>query len=106
MAKVVATSLNRKFGYCTLIVAMFTKIVQKLELVRSVRPSILAIKISDLFRDRIELGGRIASNGVCLSARKLLPQCLRRRSIEKNDFTNHYWAHFVQDSMSILNSTF
>jgi len=72
VAKVVATSLNRQFGYCKLVAAMFTGIVQELGLVRSVRPSVLTIEIPGAFRDRIELGGSIAINGVCLSARELL----------------------------------
>jgi riboflavin synthase len=72
VGKVVATSLNRQFGCCTLVAAMFTGIVQELGLVRSVRPSVLTIEIPGAFRDRIELGGSIAVNGVCLSARELL----------------------------------
>jgi riboflavin synthase len=52
---------------------MFTGIVQGLGLVRSVRPSALTIELPSVFRDRIELGGSVAVNGVCLSARELPP---------------------------------
>lgn len=52
---------------------MFTGIVQELGLVRSVRPSVLTVEIPGAFRERIEIGGSIAVNGVCLSAREVLP---------------------------------
>ena len=50
---------------------MFTGIVQGLGIVRSVRPSALTIDVPVAFRDRIELGGSVSVNGVCLSAREL-----------------------------------
>ena len=50
---------------------MFTGIVQGLGLVRSVRPSALTIELPVSFRERIEIGGSVAVNGVCLSAREL-----------------------------------
>ena len=50
---------------------MFTGIVQGLGTVRSVRPSAVTIDVPVALRDRIELGGSVAVNGVCLSAREL-----------------------------------
>ena len=41
MGKAHATSLNREFGYCTLLSAMFTGIMQELGLVRSIRSDAL-----------------------------------------------------------------
>jgi len=51
---------------------MFTGIVQELGIVRSVRPGALTLDVSSTLRDQIELGGSVAVNGVCLSARELL----------------------------------
>jgi riboflavin synthase len=51
---------------------MFTGIVQELGIVRSVRPEALTIDVPTAFRNRIELGGSVSVNGVCLSARELL----------------------------------
>ena len=50
---------------------MFTGIVQGLGLVRSVRPSVMTIELPVSLHDRIDIGGSIAVNGVCLSAREL-----------------------------------
>ena len=50
---------------------MFTGIVQGLGLVRSVRPGALTVKLPTVFRERIEIGGSVAVNGVCLSVREL-----------------------------------
>jgi len=50
---------------------MFTGIVQGLGLVRSVRPSALTVELPVAFRERMEIGGSVAVNGVCLSAREL-----------------------------------
>ncbi len=50
---------------------MFTGIVQELGLVRSVQPSALTIELPVSFRERIEIGGSVAVNGVCLSVRVL-----------------------------------
>ncbi len=50
---------------------MFTGIVQELGLVRSVRSSALTVELPVPFRERIEIGGSVAVNGVCLSAREL-----------------------------------
>jgi riboflavin synthase len=50
---------------------MFTGIVQGLGIVRSVRPSALTIEIPAAIRDRMEIGGSVAINGVCLSIREL-----------------------------------
>ena len=50
---------------------MFTGIVQGLGLVRSVRSSALTVELPVPFRERIEIGGSVAVNGVCLSAREL-----------------------------------
>ena len=52
---------------------MFTGIVQELGLVRSVRSGALTIELPVPFRERIEIGGSIAVNGVCLTARELPP---------------------------------
>ena len=50
---------------------MFTGIVQELGLVRGVRPDALTIDLPPSFRERLSIGGSIAINGVCLSAREL-----------------------------------
>lgn len=50
---------------------MFTGIVQELGLECSVRPSALTIEMSHAHCERIEVGGSIAVNGVCSSAREL-----------------------------------
>ena len=50
---------------------MFTGIVQGLGLVRSVRPSVMTIELPALFHERIDIGGSVAVNGVCLSAREV-----------------------------------
>jgi len=52
---------------------MFTGIVQELGLVRSVRSSALTLKVPASFREKIEIGGSVAVNGVCLSVRELQP---------------------------------
>ncbi len=52
---------------------MFTGIVQELGLVRSVQPSMLTVELPTVFRERIEIGGSVAVNGVCLSAREVKP---------------------------------
>ena len=50
---------------------MFTGIIQQLGRVRSVRPSTLTIELPATYCDRIAVGGSIAVNGVCLSAREV-----------------------------------
>ena len=50
---------------------MFTGIVQGLGIVRSVRSSALTIDVPVALHNRIELGGSVAVNGVCLSAREI-----------------------------------
>ena len=50
---------------------MFTGIVEGLGIVRSVRPSALTIDVPVALRNRIQLGGSVSVNGVCLSAREL-----------------------------------
>lgn len=50
---------------------MFTGIVQELGLVRNVRPDALTVELPSSFRDRLSIGGSVAVNGVCLSAREL-----------------------------------
>ncbi len=50
---------------------MFTGIVQGLGLVRSVRPGALTVELPTAFRERIEIGGSVAVNGVCLTAREV-----------------------------------
>jgi len=50
---------------------MFTGIVRELGLVRSVRPSALTLEVPPTFREKMEIGGSVAVNGVCLSTREL-----------------------------------
>ena len=52
--------MNREFGYCTLLPAMFTGIVQELGLVRSVRSDALTLDLAPSFRECLIVGGSAA----------------------------------------------
>ncbi len=50
---------------------MFTGIVQALGQIRAARPGFLAVRLPDPWTGRLELGGSVCVNGVCLSVRRL-----------------------------------
>jgi riboflavin synthase len=50
---------------------MFTGIVQALGQIRAARPGSLAVQLPDAWTGRLELGGSVCVNGVCLSVRRL-----------------------------------
>lgn len=52
---------------------MFTGIVKELGLVRAMQPGMLTIELSTMLRERMDVGGSVAVNGVCLTARELSP---------------------------------
>jgi len=65
---------------------MFTGIVQELGLVRSVRPDTVTIELPPSFCERLSIGGSIAINGACLSAREVS--------------TSHFVANLSKETIS------